>query len=139
MGAADQRLRRLAEKRLESSETMVATSRVWYSRPLRIAILSARYRDFIVLTDRRLMMYSAGWLTRMLRRRVLADRLTDLTVTAPRHERTLEVAHPNRPPMRLEFGSSLESDTIVAALRVPAAPQAHQTASLPIGDTSWLS
>lgn len=127
MGAADVRLRSLAAKRLESSESIVATCRVWYSRPLRVPILAARYRDFVVLTDRRLMMYSAGWLTRLPRRRVLADRLADLTVTVVKTDRAIVLAHPGHPPMRLDFGTDAASTTARTALealsaRVPAEP-----------------
>ena len=116
MRTADQRLRQLARQRLESSEVIVDTCRAWYSRPVRLRIAAARYRDFVVLTDRRLMMYSAGWLTRRPRRRVLADRLTDLTIATPRRTTTLEITHPSHPPMRLEFSNGMVARRIAAAL-----------------------
>lgn len=116
MGAADDRLRSLAAKRLEASESIVATCRVWYSRPLRVPILAARYRDFVVVTDRRLMMYSAGWLTRLPRRRVLADRLADLTVSVIKVDRSLMLSHPGHPPMRLDFASDAPSTAARSAL-----------------------
>ena len=61
-------------------------------------------------------MYSAGWLTRRPRRRVLADRLTDLTIATPRRATTLEITHPSHPPMRLEFSKGIVARRIAAAL-----------------------
>src|SRR5262249_3401375 len=43
-------------------------------------LLAARNRDFAVVTDRRLLLWSAGFFTRRPRRRVLAERLDELTV-----------------------------------------------------------
>lgn len=134
MGAADDRLRSLAAKRLESSEAIVATCRVWYSRPLRVPILAARYRDFVVVTDRRLMMYSAGWLTRLPRRRVLADRLADVTVTVIKVDRTLTLSHPGHPPMRLDFGTdpaSIAARTALEALSPTAPVATNDVADVP--------
>src|SRR5262245_3190608 len=79
--ATQRRLRRLAERRLEDGEQIVAMAAVWYSRPVRLAWLAARYRDLAVLTDRRLLLWESGWLSRAPRRRVLADRLADLGAT----------------------------------------------------------
>jgi hypothetical protein len=76
----DARIRRLAAKRLEPDEAIVGWARVWYSRAVRLQVFAARYRDIVVLTDRRLMLFEVGWFTRVPRRRVLADRLDDLTV-----------------------------------------------------------
>ncbi|HEY3833402.1 MAG TPA: hypothetical protein VGO03_13985 [Acidimicrobiia bacterium] len=76
----DDRFRVAVHRRLEPGETIVATARVWTARRTRLPALAARYRDDAVVTDRRLMMWECGWWTRRPRRRVLAERLGDITV-----------------------------------------------------------
>jgi hypothetical protein len=120
--ATERRLRRLAERRLEEGEHIVAYTAVWYSRPVRVEWLAARFRDLAVLTDRRLMLWESGWLTRLPRRRVLADRLEDLTATdlstavgrAP--GRRIRLDHASHPPLVLELGDDRASRTIARAL-----------------------
>jgi hypothetical protein len=77
---AANRLRQLAEPRLAPNETMICWSRVWHSRASRVQVLAARYRDIAVLTDRQLMLFEVGMFSRLPRRRVLVDRLDELTV-----------------------------------------------------------
>ena len=48
--------------------------------PATLQQLAARWRDVVVVTDRRLLLFSVGHFTRRPRRRVLADRLDELTV-----------------------------------------------------------
>jgi hypothetical protein len=117
----ERRLRRLAERRLEPDERIVTCVAVWYARPVRFHQLAARYRDYAVLTDQRLMLWEAGWITRRARRRVLADRLTDLTVTdldPPRRAR-LRCDHAGHPPFVLELDGSERARTLADAITAP--------------------
>jgi hypothetical protein len=120
--ATQRRLHRLAERRLEDGEQIVTSAPVWYSRPVRLEWLAARYRDLAVLTDRRLMLWECGWLTRRPRRRVLADQLSDLTATdlgaasgGPAGRR-LQLDHADHPPLVLELGTDRPSRSIARAL-----------------------
>ncbi len=126
----------VVEKRLEPGETVTAWCRVWYSRPVRLQWASARFRDFAVLTDRRLMMYSAGWLTRRPRRRVLADRLDDLMVASQRDTTALYVTHPSHPAMVLEFGKDDTSQRIATTL---LNHRTHTAPAATVGDAAWPS
>ena len=111
----DDRFRLLVHRRLEPGETIGATARVWTSRPSRLPRFTARYRDQAVVTDRRLMVWTCGWWTRRPRRRVLADRLDELTImnaTGPtRRSRVstgivlrLRVDHSGRRPVVFDVG-----------------------------------
>ena len=44
------------------------------------SVVAARHRDFVVVTDRRVMLWSCGFFTRRPRRRVLTDRRDDLMI-----------------------------------------------------------
>ena len=59
---------------------MICWCRLWHSRASRFQRLAARYRDIGVLTDRQLMLFEVGMFSRLPRRRVLVDRLDELTV-----------------------------------------------------------
>ncbi len=126
--ASERRLRHLAERRLEPDEHIVACAPVWYSRPVRQPWLAARYRDQAVLTDRRLMLWESGWLTRRARRRVLADRREDIAVRDLGQEggaapaRRLRLDHAAHPPLVLELGADPDSRTIAEALLAPPPP-----------------
>lgn len=103
----DTRLRRLIAKRLEPGEDIVGWARIWYSRAGRLRVFSARYRDIALVTDRRLMLFEVGWLTRVPRRRVLVDRLADLTVEDVSRSgdgATVRFAKAGHRAMLLEFG-----------------------------------
>jgi hypothetical protein len=121
-GRTEARLQHLVEQRLEPEERIVGWARVWYSRTARPQALAARYRDIVVLTDRRLLMYEVGYFTRRPRRRVLADRLDELTVedvsTAPERAR-LRFSKPAHRTMLLEFdrGEGLGAQLLAAAGR----------------------
>jgi hypothetical protein len=106
-GLAARRLRELATPRLEGGEELLAWTRVWVSRDGKVAgVLAARTRDFAVLTNHRLMLWSIGFFTRRPRRRVLTDRLTDLTVDDIGRVpyRCLRVRAFARRALRFEFG-----------------------------------
>lgn len=116
--ATERRLRRLAAPRLEEDESVLACSAVWYARPVRVRWLAARYRDLAVLTDRRLMLWEVGWLTRRPRRRVLADRRFDLHASelpASSRSRRIRLDHPSHPPLVLELRRGAD-DAITDAL-----------------------
>ena len=82
--AIGRRLYKLASTRFEPGESAIAWCRVWVSRDGRgSSVVAARHRDFAVVTDRRLMLWSCGFFTRRPRRRVLTDRRDDLTVNGP--------------------------------------------------------
>ena len=123
----ERRLRRLAERRLEPDEHVVTCAAVWYARPVRVHRLAARYRDYAVLTDRRLMLWEAGWLTRRPRRRVLADRLGDLTVVdlTPPDRTRLRCHHPGHAAFVLELGPSSAARTIADTLAAPSSLADH--------------
>ncbi len=128
------RLHDLAEKRLEPGETITGSCRVWYSRPVRWQWSAARYRDYVVLTDRRLMMYGAGWFTQLPRRRVLADRLDDVIVVGQDRPQTLHLSHPSHPSLLLKFATDTASATVkqaIAGHRFRDDPVSTPTTSVP--------
>jgi hypothetical protein len=105
-GHIARRLHKLAAARLETNEELVTWERTWVSRDGRYSgVFGARTRDFAVLTDRRLMLWSTGFFTRGPRRRVLTDRLDDLTVEdfGRTPLRMLRVRAFARRPLRFEF------------------------------------
>ena len=78
----ERRLRKDSRCRFEQGEEIVAWCRAWVSRdrPMHL-LLAARHRDFAVVTDRRFLLVSTGFFSRLPRRRVLADRLDEITAT----------------------------------------------------------
>lgn len=136
----ERRLLARATPRLEPGETVVAWCRAWYSRPVRLRAFAARYRDFVLLTDRRLLMWSSGAVTRAPRRRILADRLADLRVTpARRNERTVHIDHPSHPAMILEFGRDAAGAHIAAALQALPTADVRSTDPHENGASAWPS
>lgn len=132
-GHAARRLRQLAAARLEGGEELLGWTRVWVSRDGRFAgVLGARTRDFAVLTNHRLMLWSIGFFTRRARRRVLTDRLSDLTVDDIGRVpyRRLRVRAFARPALRFEFGRreparafAVELGSRVATLKAGPVPK----------------
>jgi len=118
-GRAARRLRAAAEKRLEKGEELVCWARAWVSidGPLNV-VFAARTRDYAVLTTRRLMLWSTGFLTRHPRRRVLADRLDEITVerVPPLPGRRLRITSAGHRPLRLELGRSAAHERFVEEL-----------------------
>jgi len=136
-GWTARRLRRLATARLEPGEQLVSWTRAWVSIDGRFnRVVAARTRDFLVLTDRRLMLWSTGFFTRMARRRVLADRLDELSAQRfpPLAGLQLRVTAPQHKALRFELKSGDESvrfatefmarigGAAVAAAAMPDAP-----------------
>lgn len=106
--ATERRLRADGFARLEPDEQIVIWCRAWVSKVGRFQRLAPRWRDVAVITDRRLLLFGVGHFTRRPRRRVLADRLDELTVgdVGLHPGRGLCCSRPGRAPMLLE----LESD-----------------------------
>ena len=90
-------------------EHPIAWARAWTSRDGRWNwLLAARHRDFVVLTDHRLLLYSCGFFTRRPRRCVFDEMLHGLEVdaigsthAAPTH---LRLSGWRGRPLRLDFG-----------------------------------
>lgn len=134
------RLRRAVEPRLPEGDRLLAWTRAWVSHDGPARLLAVRYRDFVVLTDRTLMCWSAGFLTRRPRRRVLFDRLEECAVEpVGRHPgRSLRVRAFARRPLRFDFPrgtgpefARLLTARVAAARAVPASaaagePPAHE-------------
>jgi hypothetical protein len=113
------RLYRVVSARFETGETAIAWSRAWVSRDGRASsVIAARHRDFVVVTDRRVMLWSCGFFTRRPRRRVLTDRRDDLRVVdiGSHPRRRLRVRAFARKPLRFEFGSDARSRAVVDEL-----------------------
>ena len=134
-------LQRIAGRRLESGEAIHEWCAVWYSRPARLAAIAPRFRDYAVVTDRRLMLFEAGWLTRRPRRRILADRLDQLAVTvgtAPGVAtgtpigtpigivRRLRIEHRDHRPVIIEFGRDARAQRVAQRLAQPASPRTQR-------------
>ncbi len=133
---AGSRLESLVSKRLEENENIVSWCRVWYSRPVRWRWAAARFRDYVVITDRRLMMYSAGVFSRLPRSRVLADRLDDIMVVPRDSPRRLHISLTGHPPLLFEFDNDANSLAIAEAL---LNYRDRTVAQDSIGDNSWPS
>ena len=105
--ATEQRLRTRGFARLEPDEQIVTWCRVWVSKAGRFQRLAPRWRDVAVITDRRLLLFSVGHFTRRPRRRVLADRLDEITIAdiGTHPGRGLHSSRPGRAPMLIELGS----------------------------------
>ncbi|MCZ7536453.1 MAG: hypothetical protein M5T61_11440 [Acidimicrobiia bacterium] len=127
----ERRLRNDSRCRLEQGEEISAWSRAWVSRdrPMRL-LLAARHRDFAVVTDRRLLLVSTGFFSRLPRRRVLADRLDEITVAQQgrRPGRCLRVESPAHASVLIELDRSDRSVAFADALLRSAAPEGHQGA-----------
>jgi hypothetical protein len=105
--ATEQRLRSPAIGRLEPGEEIVVWCRAWVSKARSLQPLAPRWRDVVVLTDRRLLLFGVGYFSRRPRRRVLADRLDELALAdiGTHPGRGLRCARPGRAPMLLELGT----------------------------------
>lgn len=114
--------RRLAELvRQRPDEHTIAWTRAWTSRDTRWNwLFAARHRDFVVLTDRRLLLYSCGFWTRRPRRCVFDETLRGLNVDdiggrgAPLTH--LRLSGWRGRPLRIDFGRHAASRALAAAL-----------------------
>jgi hypothetical protein len=120
--ATERRLRADGFARLEPDEEIVAWCRAWVSRAGILQRIAARWRDVAVVTDRRLLLFSVGPFSRRPRRRLLADRLDELTVAdvGTHPGRGLRCARPGRPPMLVELGADAWSRKVALELQTRA-------------------
>jgi hypothetical protein len=104
--ATERRLRAGGLLELEPGEEIVAWCRAWVSRAGRLQRLAARWRDVVVVTNRRLLLFGVGHFSRRPRRLMLADLLENVTVTdvGVHPGRGLRCARPGRPPVLIELG-----------------------------------
>ena len=114
--ANERRLRRHVERRLEPGEEVRASCRAWVSPIRTVQWLAPRHRDFVVVTDRRLMLWAAGFWSRRPRRRVLTERLDELDITPARDATAVRITPPARKPILLELGTGGRSLTVCDAL-----------------------
>jgi hypothetical protein len=139
MNRTEQRLSKLVDARLEPGESFVAWSRAWVSRHGRFHwLLAARNRDFAVVTDRRLMLWSAGFFTRSPRRRVLAERLDELVIESIGHDpgRRLACRKPGRRALLLELGKGSRPDLFSIHLRDGVADARRRAGFAPVPDVA---
>lgn len=117
--ATERRLRDHAISRLEPDEEIIVWCRAWVSKAGRLQRLAPRWRDVAVVTDRRLLLFGVGHFTRRPRRRVLADRLDELSLSdvGTRPGRGLRCSRPGRAPMLLELGNDPWSRRFVQELQ----------------------
>jgi hypothetical protein len=127
--ATERRLRDRGLTRLEPDEEIVVWCRAWVSKAGRFPRLAPRWRDVAVVTDRRLLLFGVGHFTRRPHRRVLADRLDELSlVDVGTHPgRGLRCIRPGRPDMLIELGSDPWSRRLVQELQ--------ERAGLPVPST----
>jgi hypothetical protein len=81
-------------------------------------VFAARHRDFVVLTNHRLLLWSCGFFSRRPRRKVFDERLGRLAVEpiGGRGARRLRIRAVSRRPLRFDFGSDADGREIAAAL-----------------------
>jgi hypothetical protein len=117
--ATERRLRAPGFARLEADEDIVTWCRAWVSKAGRMQPLAPRWRDVAVVTDRRLLLFGVGHFTRRPRRRVLADRLDELTLgdIGAHPGRGLRCTRPGRADMLLELGGDEWSRNFVQELQ----------------------
>jgi hypothetical protein len=132
MNRTEQRLQRAVQARLEPDEHLVAWTHAWVSRYRRFHLLLAlRNRDFAVVTNRRLMLWSTGFFTRRPKRRVLSDRLDELSIASTSRDpgRRMACSRVGRPALLLELGKDPQSDHFSIELRdrALAAKALHRT------------
>jgi hypothetical protein len=118
-GRTANRLRRLTADEALAGEEYVAWTRAWVSRDGRWnVLLAARHRDFVVLTNRRLLLCQCGFFTRRPLRKAFEEarqRVYAEAIDAQSRHR-LRVTGFQRKPLRIEFGSDDASAQIVDAL-----------------------
>jgi hypothetical protein len=117
--ATERRLRAPGFARLEADEEIVTWCRAWVSKASRFQRFAPRWRDVAVVTDRRFLLFGVGHFTRRPRRRVLADRLDELTLAdvGIRPGRGLRCTRPGRSAMLLELGGDEWSRNFVQELQ----------------------
>ncbi len=123
----DAAVRRL-QSRIETTDPIIAWTRCWVSREMRLhGVLAARTLDFAVLTERGIFLLSAGFFTRRPRRCVYAARLDEVSVTRLPKGRGVRLRFAARKAraLRLELRSGSSgaafTDALVARTHTPPA------------------
>jgi hypothetical protein len=135
--ATERRLRAGGLLELEPGEEIVAWCRAWVSRAGLLQRFAARWRDVIVVTDRRLLLFGVGHFSRRPRRLMLADLLENLTVTdvGVHPGRGLRCSRPGRPPVLIELDADPWSLKVGLEIQTratrPSAPDVFAPASGP--------
>jgi len=108
------------------NEPIIRWSRGWVSREVRLhVLLAARTLDFLVLTDRSLMLVTTGFLSRRPRRLVYAANLDTIFVSdesVPRGGRRLRIVSKSGHPLWIELGATSEQKAFAAALVARSRP-----------------
>jgi hypothetical protein len=98
-------LRKRVRKFAEPGDELVAWTQAWVSREGRMHAFASRTYDFVVVTERELLLISTGFFSRRPRRLVYAALLAVLhtvdTGSAPGHR--LRVDRPRQKPLRIEL------------------------------------
>jgi hypothetical protein len=136
----ERRLLERSRKRFEPGEHVEVWCRAWVSQAAKrpaFQRFAPRWLDFVVLTDRRLLVYTARHFTRRPGDRVIADRLDEIAVTrVDDRARRFRVSAARRPTMliefrRLEFGRRVDARRAAAILDARAAQQSPPPAPQP--------
>jgi len=117
------------EIRLQSivgNESIIRWSHGWVSREVPLhGLLAARTLDFLVLTDRSLMLVTTGFFSRRPRRLVYAANLDAIFVSdesVPRGGRRLRVVSKSGHALWIELGPTSEQKAFAAALVARSRP-----------------
>ena len=111
-------LRKRVTKFAEPDDGLVAWTQAWVSREGRMHAFAARSYDFVVVTERELLLISTGFFSRRPRRLVYAALLAVLhtvdTGSAPGHR--LRVDRPRQKPLRIELRGDRRSFLVSSML-----------------------
>ena len=111
-------LRKRVKKFAEPGDELVAWTQAWVSREGRMHVFAARTYDFVVVTERELLLISTGFFSRRPRRLVYAAPLAALqavdTGSAPGHR--LRVDRPRQKPLRIELRGDRRSFLVSTTL-----------------------
>jgi hypothetical protein len=111
-------LRKRVAKFAEPGDAIVAWTQAWVSREGRLHALAARTYDFVVVTERELLLISTGFFSRRPRRLVYAAPLAVLDVVdsggTPGHR--LRVDRPRQKPLRIELRGDRHSFLVSTSL-----------------------
>jgi hypothetical protein len=123
----DGTVRRL-QARIETADPVIAWTRGWVSREMRLhGLFAARTLDFAVLTERGLFLLNTGFFTRRPRRCVYAARLDEIFVSRRSKGRgvRLRITSTTGRPLWLELRSGTRNTAFADALvaRTRTAPQ----------------
>jgi len=112
--AASRRAERRLRSKLPDGEAIVAWSQGWVSRDGRLRMVAARTLDYVVVTDRRLYLFTTGFFTRRPRRCVYAQSLARLRAAErpAGRGRHLRLESPDHRPLLIDLRRRARSDTL---------------------------